>query len=689
MRKFLLLFLLPLLPLFAAAQQPVTPVISPEKQSLRITQPYSDEYPIKTIRIGKETLSILPATAQWLTFGGNYTFSAAARSANSLPALQDPYDIFRTGILTRHSISLQARIKGDHWPAADWVFALKAGSSTENTVIADNRNASHNISLSAIRYLRKISIEGGYSYFSSRFSNDNSNGCLNRVYQNALLTPTSNQTDNPWFLLKENGHFADRVQRTGNLSLQKKEDDLTFGIANALDAVDNNSNQSLKPGTAFFPIGLFYTRMQNDRHYTANPWIAYKFGYEDRAFSSTARLNYIYNNEAVKIVYPTGRYSYHRVSSDAAFTVNSAYYNNALAVGLNTGNKFYASNTSGHNKYFLPELSGFIAPKNLFGYRLFAKLAGTFTSFCSEPPINQTFSPLLLTQLTPQEAYRFMPFTEVSTFKDLSPIQHQEFTTRLELDYRGMLYFNADLSIRNTRDNVFPIYDNNQLTVKNIADTRYKGLELYLRFDSKNLFQGPRFSNSISFYKYSNTTTSIRPGYGYQPIAGFSTIYKALVKGQPVGVILSNSNNQPSIIGNPTPDYTLKFSHVMTWKAFAVNLDWEYRKGGDLWNGTAATLDDYGHGAPTTQNNTGKAQSYIQKGDNLRIHTLSLGYDIKTRKYLQQIRLNAYAQNLLLWSAYKGVDPNQLLFDQPGSSGLDFFNLPSPKTFGISASIQF
>ena len=147
-----------------------------------------------------------------------------------------------------------------------------------------------------------------------------------------------------------------------------------------------------------------------------------------------------------------------------------------------------------------------------------------------------------------------------------------------------------------------------------------------------------------------------------------------------MGVIV---NNQLSVIGNPTPDYTLRFSHVATWKAFSFNLDWEYRKGGDNWNGTAAFLDSVHYGY------TGKAAAYIQKTDNIRIHTLSFAYDIRIKKILQQIKLTAYAQNLVLWSVYKGADPNQLLYDQPGSAGLDFFNLPSTKSYGISASLQF
>src|SRR5262249_51470586 len=151
-------------------------------------------------------------------------------------------------------------------------------------------------------------------------------------------------------------------------------------------------------------------------------------------------------------------------------------------------------------------------------------------------------------------------------------------------------------------------------------------------------------------------------------------------------------NNTLSIIGNPTPDYTLKLSHSATWRDLTLNFDWEYRKGGDVWNGTAAVLDYYGRskttadqrsitgyifkgtdpsGAkngipvdfynpalPVTQNRwvrygyTGVAAAYIQKGDNIRINNLAIAYELKTNRDLRRIKLTAYAQNLVLWSAY-------------------------------------
>jgi hypothetical protein len=678
------------IPLLTAAQQPVTPVISKDYLALikadspttgnnpaanpipllRIKKPFASPYSIKSIRTRNNHLLILPAKTRWLTLGGDYTISTGISSVTTLPTDDPP--IFRSAFTTRQSLSLQANIKRSryYWTPI-WAFSLKAGKTGETTVIPDNRNSSENISASVERYLGHLSIAGGYSYFSSWFSNDNSTGFLNRVYQNALETPTNN----PWFVLQNNGHFADRTQQTGQLTLQKKQGHLNFGVINALDAVDDNSNMSLKPSTPFWPAGLIYTRRQNDAHYSQTSYIEFHFRDDDRNLAFTARLNNIYNDEKVKITYPANNYSYHRSTNDASLTLNTDYDGEYLKAGLNLGDATYFSSTSDRNQIFLPEISGYLS-KYFFNNRFNAKLASSYTSFYSEPAINHSFSAFLLTQLTPQDAPLFAPTTEIQTFNNLSPMQHQEFTSWIQLDYLYNVSLRADFSHRNTKDNVFPVYENNQLSLKNLADTRYQSFELQLQVRSN--YRPPQYfsiNNSIAFYTWSDIVTRMANGYDDHPIAGFSTIYKALVKGQPVGVILVN--NQHTIIGNPTPDFTLKFSHVAHWANFTLNLDWEYRKGGDVWNGTESALDHK------------LATSYIQKGDNLRVHTLSLGYDIRIRNYLQHIRLALYAQNLLLWSAYKGVDPNQLLYDQPGSGGLDFFNLPSTKTFGLSASFQF
>src|SRR5262249_14903612 len=140
----------------------------------------------------------------------------------------------------------------------------------------------------------------------------------------------------------------------------------------------------------------------------------------------------------------------------------------------------YLSSTNTQNKFFLPEISGFLASE-LFDYHLNTKLVATYTSFCSEPAINNSFSSYMLTQLTPQDASHFMPITELQTYNNLAPMQHRESTSRLELEYLYRIGLTADYSIRDTKDNVFPVYKNNQLTLMNLADTRYKGWEIDLQ----------------------------------------------------------------------------------------------------------------------------------------------------------------------------------------------------------------
>jgi hypothetical protein len=820
-----LLFLL-LAPLLINAQEPVKPIVSADYLSLihsdslpgkkyaasdsaalhfRISRPYANQLPIRTIKTRKDVLDILPAKTTWLTIGGNYTVSAAVQSVNATPALQNqfvqgessngaliwegpatnelfsygpdirsliaPYnsglatphdnDIFRTGSMISHSISLLADIRHHSWGQPLWSLSLKAGSAAENAVMPCNRNTSGQLAISVATHRNGFSITTGYSHFSSRFSNDNSNGFLNRVYQNALLTPVSfnnaqdpvlpnglqrsysNQADNPWFLLKDNGHFLDRLQQTGSFSLEKKGSNFTLGAATSLDAVDENGNQFLKPGTAFFPAGLAYTRKLNNRHLSSNAFATYNlhFGYP---FNSTARLNYIYNDEDTRIQYPANFYRWRRSTHDLALTFNTTYEGGDIRAGLNAGNKFYLSTTSPRPKFFLPEISGFIAPQRIFESRLQAKLAASFTSFCSEAAINHSWSAFGLTTLPPAKAFTFMPTTEPLSFDGVDPMEHKEFTTWIQLDFDQVISLHGEYSIRTTKND-----DDGMLIRTDMADTRFESYELQLQINNSYTYpQKFRIANTFSFFKYTSIATRVANGFNYLPLTGFYTVFKALVRGRPVGNLVGNTllrdgakniligkdgfplvDDRLSVIGDPTPAYTLKFSHVATWKALTIDLDWEYRKGGDVWNGTAATLDYYGRSATTAaqrnitgyifpgrmvgggKNNTpvnfydpglpvgqnrwvrygysGVAESYIEKGDNIRIHNLSLAYDLKIRKYLQLVKLTAWVRDIILWSVYKGGDPNRLLYDQPGSDGLDFFNLPSTKTFGLSASIQF
>jgi hypothetical protein len=247
---------------------------------------------------------------------------------------------------------------------------------------------------------------------------------------------------------------------------------------------------------------------------------------------------------------------------------------------------------------------------------------------------------------------------------------------------------------------------------------------------------------------YNTVITDVREGYDHLPIAGFSNVYKTLAKGASMGAIAGSAyqrdadgnivigadgfplqSNTTKIIGDAIPDYTMKMDNNIRYRNLELNFDLEWRKGGQMWNGTQAVLDYYGRSATSAQqrNTTGYvfngvttdghintmpvsfynattgveqnrwtrygpagiAEHYIQKADYLKVNTAQVTYHFKYKKFIQHLTVSAYANNLFLWTAYKGADPNQLLYDQPNTSGLDFFNLPSARTYGFNISLQF
>jgi hypothetical protein len=286
------------------------------------------------------------------------------------------------------------------------------------------------------------------------------------------------------------------------------------------------------------------------------------------------------------------------------------------------------------------------------------------------------------------------------------------------------------------------------LQLKNMADLQTKGIELSLHAYQKNIARVFGVAGTLSFFTYRSTVTRVNEGDNFTPVAGFSNVYKALVQGQPLGVIVGNTylkdasgnvvigddgfplaDSKPQIIGNPIPDFIVKFGNTFRWKKLTLQANWEWKKGGETWNGTQAALDYYGRSATTgaqrditnyifkgvqqnghvndipvsfydaslpVENNrwaryglSGVAEAYVQKTDYLRLNNISLVYRFNLHRNKQQLTLSTYVNNILLWSPYKGADPEQFLFDQPNTAGLDFFNLPAVKTYGFNVSLQF
>ena len=113
-----------------------------------------------------------------------------------------------------------------------------------------------------------------------------------------------------------------------------------------------------------------------------------------------------------------------------------------------------------------------------------------------------------------------------------------------------------------------------------------------------------------------------------------------------------------------------------------------WKKPGDVTNVPQARL--------LGGNGTGESSRYLQKGDFVRLRTLTLGYTLpKTlmnRIHLNRVRIYATGQNLLTFTNYTGWDPevnSDAYVGNPVNLGVDFYSAPQPRTIIGGLQIGF
>jgi hypothetical protein len=682
----------------------------------------------------------------------------------------DVYDnnILRNATLISNALTMNAKYYRDYQHVIG--LSIKAGQGRQHTFITTNKNATNHFSAKAEAVLKSFSINGSYNYRQEKFTHNNRNGFLNRVYLSSMLTPVtfdirqgnmigskqrsySTYADNPLFLLSNPEHGFLQQQHTANISVTQKFKNLQLKLSQSIENLNQNSNEGYQPGTAFFQDGIIVNRTKNDDSYLLHANAVYNIPTESYRYKLQATANYFYSNKHSVIDYNihSPAYDYKRSSHDVAVSFSQEYNGQNIDARLLLSNNIYSSNTSNRRTFFLPGILGYTRFNNLFdANNLSVKFSGSFTKFNSELPIDKSLANSSMVNIGVPNAQQYQPLTEVITYNNLNPVQHREYSGGIEVQYKSKISFAANYFNRTKVDDIFPVMISDKMNLLNMATHRQSGIEMELAFNPYRWNQNKlNYNNSISFVAYKSKVLAVNDGYNYTPIAGFKEVHKALVKGEVLGAIVGNTwlrnadnkivigadgfplvNNLLSVIGNPIPDFTIKFNQRFSYKTkWHLNIDCEWRKGGDIWNGTQALLDYYGRSATTaTLRNTtgyvfdgvapngnhnsipvdfynptlaieqnrwvryghsGVAESYIQKGDCIRLNNIGIVYKQAIKKYLHQMVFSLYAGNIILWSPYSGTDPNQLLNDQSGSSGLDFFNLPSTHSYGFSVSLQF
>jgi hypothetical protein len=198
--------------------------------------------------------------------------------------------------------------------------------------------------------------------------------------------------------------------------------------------------------------------------------------------------------------------------------------------------------------------------------------------------------------------------------------------------------------------------------------------------------------------------------------------------------------------GTAQPDWLMGIRNSVSYKGFTLSALLDIRKGGVMWNGTRSALYFFGahadtenrgeshvfegrlaqydgngnmitdaNGVPitTTNNNisveldqnwyrnhpagngfTGNnTEEFIEDAGWVRLRDLTLSYklakNLVEKTPFTAIEISMYGRNLWLSTKYTGIDPETSLTGATNAQGIDYFNMPNTKSFGLGLRLSF
>lgn len=262
-----------------------------------------------------------------------------------------------------------------------------------------------------------------------------------------------------------------------------------------------------------------------------------------------------------------------------------------------------------------------------------------------------------------------------------------------------------------------------------------------------------QWSVGVNLTRFHSIVNDIPNNINRINMGGLNQYHSSAINGQPYGVFYGNNyqkNDQgelvvgndgfltlgiPGSTGNPTPDWLWGITNNFRWKGLQINMRWDIRRGGDVWNGTQANLDYYGNSKSSGElrtvtgfvypgvkldgspNNTpinfynlgvntigrvspltafgefGVAEANMQDASWIRFRELIIGYTLPqkwTKKLsISELTISFIGRNLLLITDYTGIDPETSLTGDSNGFGMDLFNMPQTRSVGGAFSFKF
>jgi hypothetical protein len=409
----------------------------------------------------------------------------------------------------------------------------------------------------------------------------------------------------------------------------------------------------------------------------------------------------------------------------------------------------YFSNTVSWKKYpnFLPSVSASVDLADpLYLDRLNSlRIHASYARSVREAPLLYSNWSYLSATMPVDQYSSFYENRELFFQNDLIPESERKFesglsaaSSRVTLEF---VYFN-----NYTDDFIAPVHDGDRYRLSNIAAIKNYGSTVSL--DVRGSIPNGYWTSHLRWTKTYSRVMSVYGGNDLVPLAGFNSIQAVLAPGEPVGALYGttyrkNADDKLVIgtdgfpledqvlrkIGDPIPDWILGWSFQANIRNFGLSFLFDFKRGGDVWNGTQSVLDYLGRSASTAElrqtsgyvfdgvdeNNLpntvpvsfadpeqplssnrwvrygwdGVGEEYIEDASWIRLSEINLSYGFRRySKTIKEIRFNLVGRNLFLITPYTGVDPSSTLFGYSTGSGLDLFNTPSVRSYNLQVTFK-
>lgn len=283
---------------------------------------------------------------------------------------------------------------------------------------------------------------------------------------------------------------------------------------------------------------------------------------------------------------------------------------------------------------------------------------------------------------------------------------------------------------------------------ENLGEMENRGLELLVSgtpIETKDF----TWEVSVNFSRIRSEVKKLAPGVDEISLeSGFASMGSYAIVGQPYGVfygtkwqrnsagqLVIGANGLPLVdpvrgnLGNPYPDWFGGIRNTFTYKNVSLSFLIDIRKGGTVWNGTWARLNNIGQ---TEESAEGREKAYViegvkasdgtpndivissynyfrtfkgdggnaaaensmQDGGWVRLRDIGLNYKFNLNgvvaRYVKNLELGVAGRNLILITDYTGVDPETSLTGAGSNiGGWDYFNNPGTKSYTFSLKASF